>query len=449
MIPRTPSLNLSGSAFLSGPARFAGFLLLAVFFLESGPLALAAELSRPQAAVGLLPGESPPAAVHSRQATPNKGVRNVEGPPRRFKLNQNPSLAEIQQARVGLCQMRAVGLPAAADRASVAQTLTAYEASGGAFDSKGAAILENYCRANPDSPFTPSLMQEKAAALQLNGRFGQALEAYEKAYLRVKDSTDPEAAAIRDNVLADYLRLLATLGRKEQLKALLGKLDAEKLDYYAAAAYRDTREISSYLDSRAEQNIQCGFHAINNVFEGTPGFKPLFPHVHDPVETEEFKKNGLSLYELKAHADESSHLMVIGKRPGAVSVPVPAVFHWKFGHYSALTDFKDGKYRLVDSYLRFDGWISPEVLAEEGSGYFVFPGQKLPTGFSGVTDKEAKSVFGRHCTHGRNGEGNQPTTCNGQKDPGMAGYAFQLLKAGLVIKDTPFVMRRPLVPGFH
>ncbi len=39
------------------------------------------------------------------------------------------------------------------------------------------------------------------------------------------------------------------------------------------------------------------------------------------------------------------------KRDPGTLLPVPAVMHWKLGHYSALLDYEDGYYLTKDSLL--------------------------------------------------------------------------------------------------
>ncbi|MDR2992153.1 MAG: hypothetical protein LBU72_09620 [Burkholderiaceae bacterium] len=82
-----------------------------------------------------------------------------------------------------------------------------------------------------------------------------------------------------------------------------------------------------------------------------------------------------------AIAQKAGMDMVALKRTGDAPIPLPAVVHWKVGHYAALVgkhqETAGGQtrtiYHVIDPTFGRDQWISQQALNSESSGMFLVP----------------------------------------------------------------------------
>lgn len=338
----------------------------------------------------------------------------------------------------------------------LAQLLERYTSLGGQENPESASQIAAFLEAFPESPHALSLWQEKAAVEWRHGLFEDALASLQAAWEAGKSLTGIEEIRLAEAALSELLLTLGRLGKKVELRQYVDSIAERPVGGTAQEALLRAKETLWFLENKAEQNIFCGFTAANTVCVPR-GKKAIFPDVHDEAEMRDFIANGLSLFELRAHSHEAKGDLRILKRAAAGSdLPVPSIIHWKFDHYSAVTERSGDKYRVKDDHLKYDGWISGETLRRRMSGYLLAPATaSLPSGYAEVSDDEAKSVFGRHCTHARDDEGDggpddKPNPDPGNDDPPpcpMAQYGFRLMNPGLEIYDTPISYRPPYGPG--
>ena len=52
-------------------------------------------------------------------------------------------------------------------------------------------------------------------------------------------------------------------------------------------------------------------------------------------------------------------------------VLVPALVHWKAGHFAALVKEEDGRYLIQDPTFGVELWVSRRAFDEETSGYML------------------------------------------------------------------------------
>ena len=353
---------------------------------------------------------------------------------------------------------------APADKEAVDRLAADYTQLGGQGDIAAARRIGRFLDDHPASPFAVSLLLEQSEIEWRHGYFSDALATLKKAWGAGKAYSTPEEKRLAEQALAGLIAKTGQLGRREELRELVREFTGKSLGGFAKEAWVTAKERLWFLENRAEDNIFCGFSASNEL-RVPSGQKPIFPDVHDDHERKEFVTNGLSLFELKAHNEEAGVEMKVVKRgASSAKLPVPSIIHWKFNHYSAVTEEADGLYRIKDRHLDFDGWVTAEAIFTEFSGYAVVPaGAGLPNGYSDVSENESKTVFGRHCVHDDDPEGgqgfvaggggcvSQPTasassTSNGGTPP-MAGYQLGFLNPGLEIFDTPIAYNPPYGPS--
>ena len=131
---------------------------------------------------------------------------------------------------------------------------------------------------------------------------------------------------------------------------------------------------------------------------------------------------------------------------------IPAVVHWKAGHYAALVRELNGRYLIQDPTFGDEIWVDRAALDEEASGYFLVPDQPLPDGWEAVNATEGDTVWGK----GNTGSSDpNRVTPNDRKDPnndycngrGMAYYNIHSLLVSLNIVDTPVGYTPPRGPA--
>ncbi|MBB5352942.1 RHS repeat-associated protein [Haloferula luteola] len=324
-----------------------------------------------------------------------------------------------------------------------------YLLSGGQFNAKNRVLLQKLAAATSDARVEIAAALELAELEWRHGYFVGAVKTLERAWTTGQPLSDLEGKQTAEKALALYLQKLARLGEREKLRELVSSLADRKLGGAASEALIQAKSALWFHENQAEQNVFCGFTAANTVCV-PQGYRAIHPDVHDPEEGKEFIANGLSLFELRAHSLEGDGDLQIYRRvdPQA-SIPVPSIVHWRFDHYSAVTEEKEGRLRVKDVHLRVDTMMDPEAFEEQFSGYLLaFSKVEIPDGFELVGDEEAKTVFGSHCVHGREAEGDEQNPCNKNQDQGqpMADYTFRLLNPGLEIFDTPISYAPPVGP---
>ena len=267
---------------------------------------------------------------------------------------------------------------------------------GGVLHPESVVRLEAFLAQNPDSQFRYTLLMELADAQWRHGWFTKSLDSFRSAWGLGKTFQEPQEAELGQMALVRLLTGYSQLGARESLKALLDEAKVLNLSAAAMESYRKAETTLWHLENKAEQNIFCGFTALNAICVPR-GLRPAFPDVHDDQERKVFVENGLSVAELIAHSHESGGKSIAVKlRPGA-RIPVPSVVHWKFNHYSAITRQEGERYFLEDTHLKFTGWIEKKVLDENATGVFVLPDPAVPhERCVDLNEGEMKSYFGRH-----------------------------------------------------
>ena len=390
----------------------------------------------------------PPSPVYTPRNNRSEQVSAIAVPSFVGNLSHNASPEELASSRVLLRSLpleRMQNMPKAKLN-RLTRLFRDIRDQGGRFNADSAKAIKDYLSEQPDSPFSMNLLIEQGEIWWHNGYFIRALEVYETAWNLGKNSENKSDRRLAEEALARLLRRTSQLGKKEKLNALIEEAGTMRLGGYASEALTKAKEIQWFLENQPEQNVFCGFTAANQICVPF-GFQPIFPDVHDEEEEREFIENGLSLYELAAHSHESGGNLIVVKRETGAPIPVPSVIHWSFDHYSSITEQNNKGYRMQDFHLGFDAFIDKAAIDDQSSGYFLIPEtENLPEGYSLVSDEEAKTVYGRHCNHGRDYEGDDPSHCHTSGYEGMASYSFRLLNPGLRLKDTPIKYSTPYGP---
>src|SRR6266487_4424969 len=369
-------------------------------------------------------------------------------------ISDRPSAAEIVYAKVFPFPLIPIGTPSDVENMTVGKAVIAFRDRPSKDDMSG---LRTFINTRLWSAWTPSLLHQLGVAYLENGYFSLALDAWEQAWKYLNKGTFAQGSleqSLADEVFSRLITANLRLGQKQRVRELVeAEAGDSKLGGPATQALNKAMELLHYFDTKAEENASCGLRALNaNGRHQAAGYKELVPDVDDPQQIADYIANGISLPDLAERAPEGGINYQMAFRSGDAAIPTPAVIHWKFGHYSALTEKNGDLYRLEDPYLGFNNWVSAQALTAEGSGYYLVPKTKtLPAGWRSVSSAEGQKIRGRHCTHGRSEDGPVPDTDCPPKSgvTGLARYSFELLQAGLLMKDIPIGYSPPRGPSVY
>ena len=286
-----------------------------------------------------------------------------------------------------------------------------------------------------------------AAALHLNiglieyqtGYLSAALTSFQTSWNLSKPETEPMAKAMADRAISEFLLLNAKVGRTEILVQTFKELGDRQFFGSAEEKVTAAKEGLSRMQNRPGMAFRCGPFAVNsilNIGKTVKGRDPI-------IEAARSTTLGTSIAQVKDLAAKVNLDYQIAKRtPGAAFI-IPAVVHWKIGHFGAIIDEKNGRYLIQDpTFGGGEQWISSKALEAEGSGYYLVPSGQLPVGWQPVLDpEEAGTVWGRgggndRCNH-ENGKCAPKKCANPPCCKGMAWASIFSSLATHHIEDTP------------
>ena len=322
------------------------------------------------------------------------------------------------------------------ERTALAASLQAYLDSG---DAEAVEPLESFARQYPDSPWTPGLLLNLGIIAYDTGYFIKALECWKLSWDGAKDNTNAHATAIANRAVAEYAKMCARVGRKDDLEAVFAETKDRTFQGTAKVLMDSARAGYWAMLNKGGITYRCGPYALTNLAsELIPSNEAICAKFLEDIHSPD---TGFSLEQVQAMSKALNLNLQMVKRSVGAKVLVPAVVHWKVGHYGALVREMNGKYLLKDPTFGNETWMSAQAIDQEASGFFLIPSGDLPPGWSAATESEALTIFGK----GQPGSGGEEETsqddqknggdCDGQL--AMATYSFHTLLASLSVSDTP------------
>ena len=233
---------------------------------------------------------------------------------------------------------------------------------------------------------------------------------------------------------------IIALGRKEALEPFLHELHARPLLGTAAELVSESRRGLANMQNAPDIAFRCGPFALAHILQhGTT--KPRAEQLRVLYGAKSTPR-GLSLSAVeRISAQAGMRYQMAFREPGAELI-VPAVAHWKVGHFAALTAREGTRYRVADATFGEDILMSALTLEEESSGYFLVPAGSLPIGWRAVGRHEADHVWGRGDTgankdNGATGAGEQGAFPAGQCALGCSRWNVEPMVVGLSLHDVP------------
>ncbi|MGD0383655.1 MAG: hypothetical protein ABSA77_09050, partial [Thermoguttaceae bacterium] len=415
--------------------------------------ALAETITATPLAPAAAPRATPPAAPVVKV---NRTVPNVKPPSLELQFSASPADQEISSARVFGGPIISLGKTVSpTENKDLAAALLAYRNRQ---DPDDASAIETFLQAHPDSPRRISLVANLTSHYHRTCQFSKALEACRQVWASGKDVADINGRQVVDQAVGEWASLLVTMGKVEELKALLRELNGRGLHGSAAVRISDAQSALWQMERYPGQSFRCGPFSLSRIQAAlNPSAQNLASFLSDESTT-----NGTSLYQNLLLAQGMGLKYQMARRQPGAEIPLPAMAHWNLGHFSALIQMQNGHYRIEDPAFQ-QGWVSPKVLDAE-SDCFLIPAGSLPAGWSPVAEEEGKTIFGKCVPNssdagagggdsdsgpppaGGGGGAGGRSNDKGCPPAGMPQYTFNTMRIGLEVADVPLGYTPPLGP---
>jgi RHS repeat-associated protein len=368
-------------------------------------------------------------------------------PPSNVAVFSNaPTDQEISHARVFEEPLIPIGGKTSREQNRLlAQALSAYLKAGRSSD---VTPFTHFLEKFPRSAWRAALLTDLGIVYRKTGYFSKALEAWEDAWKLAKDQTAPEARAICDRAAGELAELNSRLGRYERLEPLFAEIGNRDVRGPATEKLLGAKQGLWLMQNKPEDAFRCGPMALARIKDlSNPS-----DSANEKIRTSRSTAKGMSLSQVCHLSHDLDLNYKMAKRQPASSVIIPAVVHWKAGHYAALVKESDGRYLIQDPTFGDEIWVDRAALDEEASGYFLVPDKALPEGWATVSAAEGEKVWGKGNTGSSDPDRVTPKDrkdpnndgCNG---PGMAYYNVHSLLVSLNMVDTPVGYTPPLGPA--
>jgi RHS repeat-associated protein len=358
---------------------------------------------------------------------------------------------EISRARVFPERLHPSRLPSEEENRALLDAMSTFVARTNRDD---VAPLTRFLENFPDGAWAVSLRTELGCEYDRTGWYSKALDSWEQVW-RARTTIEPSEAFLALHRAGSHLaNLYARLGRMSELYELLPGLDQLSPTGANADRVRSAKDGLWSMEHTPEISFRCGPLALNRIrFQQNPtnGYPAAILNSKSTT-------NGMSLAEIAGLAAElGMNYQMAFRAPGAELI-LPAVVHWKVGHYAALIRERNGLCLTQDPTFGDDAWISEPALDHEGSGYFLVRSGPLPHGWRSVPEGEGRTVFGKGTTQSSNpdattpydntlkDDGSERSATETPKAPCMASWDAHLMQASQEIIDTPVGYRPPFGP---
>ena len=379
------------------------------------------------------------AAATPAQKTAPHAPPNVE-----VRLLANPTVADIRSVHVFREPLLPVGgVPTTAENNALAGALIAFSRRG---DGDDISAFDAYLRAHADSPWIVSLQTNLGLHCYARGLYSSAIVAWEAAWEKGKSATLQREKVVPDRAAGELVKMYARLGRMDRLRPLLAEIGKRPMLGSAGGLVAAGKQGLWLMENKPGDAFRCGPLALARAANADLSSKSY------AVKTASLRSttDGTSLAQLADLArDAKIAFQPAYRSPGAAFI-VPAVVHWKVGHFAALIQRAGNRIYAKDATFGSATWMSESALNHESSGYFMVPVGPLPPGWRAVAASEAMTVWGKGTTNYNDPDATTKfahTVGGDGCHKGMPAYSFHTMLAGLTLSDTPVGMSSPVGLG--
>ena len=251
--------------------------------------------------------------------------------------------------------------------------------------------LESFVSTRNDSPWAASIHANLGLYYRKHGRYTKALEHWQAAWNLTHTEKDGNGKLVADFTFAHWTKLLASLGRKVELKELFTETQGRVLDQGPLQqVVGGTMEGYRVMLTSPGISFKCGTYALRNVGIALKGAE------FDSIEIDRIPSpaEGFSMSKLIELSDEAELNLVPVRWSDTKALVVPSVVHWKQNHYAAILEEKKGQYRVIDPTFGKPLWISGDDIRDEASGNFLIPKNKLSGDWMQLASTDTDKIHG-------------------------------------------------------
>lgn len=374
----------------------------------------------------------------------NHTVPTVE-PPAPLVFSSLPTDAEFLHTGLFAEPLAPVAATTPEENRALAKAILAYrDATQSSGASDAVDPLLTFLGSHPDSAWAPALQLNLGIVYRQTGHFSKALDIWQAGWTDAHTLSDPHGRALANAIVARLSQLEAYLGRKELLAPLLDSIRARSIGGSATQLVTDSHFGLYDMVYHPEDSFRCGPLALTRILKHSSA-QPS-PAALRVLENAHSTPSGLSLTMVRDYANQAGMRYQTAFRETGAPMILPAVAHWKVGHFAAVIDRdNNNRYLVQDTTFIDDIRMSPVTLDEEASGYFLVPEGELPSGWRAVSDSEADKVWGRGSTglnHDVTDTGTNPSC-----QAGCTTASVELQVVGLQLTDIPVGYTPPRGPA--
>ncbi len=387
-----------------------------------------------------------PSPDPTSQLKPNRTLPKTDRAPG-LHFSDSPSDAELSDLHVFREPLIPVGAPtSASENRALADAIEEFVRRG---DPEQTDALTNFLNQFPGSSWRASLLANLGAIWRSTGYWSKALDGWEEAWTLLAHETSPGRSALADCVLGELAQLNARLGRADRLDALFSESEGRDVRGAATEKVAAAKQGLALMRTRPQDAFRCGPMALKQILVSS---KQVTMDKEKTIVGSESTHQGMSLTQVRDLAAKLGMNFQMAKRSSGAKLIVPAVVHWRVGHYAALIAVKGGKFVAQDPTFGNETLLSKQAIDQEQSSYYLVPAGGLPAGWQPVSEGDGGRVWGKG-NAGANSEPPPPCVAPSIKcptgdcsNPGMADYNVDSARVSLTITDTPVGYTPPVGP---
>ena len=336
-----------------------------------------------------------------------------------------------------------------AENTALVKSLLAFKSKK---NSEDISDLTHFLSVYPKSRWRPALEVNLGQVRFETGYLTHALQYWTSAWESAKKQIMPERKSIADRAISSLILLEAQLGLMDSLEKHLSEISNRTLTGSVEEKVKSGRNGLWAMKHSPETSFKCGPLAVNTLlYINSPSKSVACSEI---IRKAPSTSKGTNLAQLSDWAKKTGLKLQMAKRASGAKIIVPAVMHWKVGHFCAITAQEQNRYRIQDPTFGNQGnlWLSAKAIDDQTDGYFLIPEEPLPAGWRSTTRKEAEKVWGKGVASGTDeGKTNScPKQCTvncGCDGSGMAVASVFSMNATLNIVDYPLGYKPPIGPN--